>query len=43
LLFTNPLDRYPLNSTILPQFQRDSDGELTLLIRNASRRERNDL
>ncbi len=34
LLVANPLDRYLLNSLMLPQFQRDADGGLTLLLQN---------
>jgi len=34
LLSANPLNRYLLNSPMLPQFQRDADGGLTLLIEN---------
>lgn len=36
LLSANPLNRYLLNSPMLPQFKRDSDGGLTLLIQNES-------
>jgi hypothetical protein len=36
LLVANPLDRYLLNSPMLPQFKRDADGGLTLLIQNKS-------
>jgi hypothetical protein len=36
LLVDNPIDRYLLNSPMLPQFQRDADGGLTLLIQNES-------
>jgi hypothetical protein len=34
LLVANPLNRYLLNSTMLPQFKRDADGGLTLHIQN---------
>ena len=34
LLVANPLNRYQLNSTMLPQFKRDADGGLTLLIQS---------
>lgn len=34
LLSANPLNRYLLNSPMLPQFKRDADGGLTLLIQN---------
>ncbi len=36
LLVPNPLNRYLLNSTMLPTFKRDADGGLTLLIQNES-------
>ena len=36
LLVANPLNRYLLNSPMLPQFKRDADGGLTLLIQNES-------
>jgi len=36
LLVANPLNRYLLNSTMLPEFKRDTDGGLTLLIQNES-------
>jgi hypothetical protein len=36
LLVANPLNRYLINSPMLPQLQRDSDGGLTLLIQNES-------
>jgi hypothetical protein len=36
LLVTNPLNRYLINSPMLPQLQRDADGGLTLLIQNES-------
>ena len=36
LLVDNPIDRYLLNSPMLPQFKRDADGGLTLLIQNES-------
>lgn len=32
LLVANPINRYLLNSSMLPQFQMDADGSLTLLI-----------
>jgi hypothetical protein len=35
-LVANPLDRYLLNSPMLPQFQRDADGGLTFLIQHES-------
>lgn len=36
LLSANPLNRYLLNSPMLPQFKRDPDGGLTLLIQHES-------
>jgi hypothetical protein len=36
LLVANPLNRYLLNSPMLPQFKRDADGGLTLIIQNES-------
>jgi hypothetical protein len=36
LLVANPLNRYLLNSTMLPQLKRDADGGLTLLVQNES-------
>jgi hypothetical protein len=36
LLVANPLNRYLINSTMLPQLKRDADGGLTLLIQNSS-------
>jgi hypothetical protein len=36
LLVANPLNRYLLNSPMLPQFKRDADGGLTLHIQNES-------
>jgi hypothetical protein len=36
LLVANPLNRYLLNAPMLPQFKRDPDGGLTLLIQNES-------
>lgn len=36
LLVANPLNRYLLNSPMLPQLTKDADGGLTLLIQNAS-------
>ena len=36
LLVANPIDRYLLNSTMLPDFKRDGDGGITLLIQNES-------
>jgi hypothetical protein len=36
LLVANPLDRYLINSPMLPQLQKDADGGLTLYIQNES-------
>jgi hypothetical protein len=36
LLVANPLDRYLINSPMLPQLKRDADGGLTLMIQNES-------
>jgi hypothetical protein len=36
LLFANPLNRYLINSPMLPNLKKDADGGLTLLIQNAS-------
>jgi hypothetical protein len=36
LLVANPINRYLLNSPMLPQFKKDADGGLTLLIQNES-------
>lgn len=36
LLVANPLNRYLLNSPMLPQFKRDADAGITLLIQNES-------
>jgi hypothetical protein len=36
LLSANPLNRYLLNSPMLPQFKKDADSGLTLLIQNES-------
>ena len=36
LLVANPLNRYLLNSPMLPQFKFDADGGLTLYIQNES-------
>ncbi|MEE4113705.1 MAG: DUF1214 domain-containing protein [Desulfobacteraceae bacterium] len=36
LLVDNPINRYLLNSPMLPQFIRDADGGLTLYIQNES-------
>jgi hypothetical protein len=36
LLFANPLNRYLINSPMLPDLKRDADGGLTLYIQNES-------
>jgi hypothetical protein len=36
LLVANPLNRYLLNSPMLPQFKRDADGGITFTIQNGS-------
>jgi hypothetical protein len=36
LLVANPINRYLLNSAMLPQLNRDADGGLTLLVQNGS-------
>lgn len=36
LLVENPINRYLLNSTMLPQFKKDGDGGLTFYIQNQS-------
>ena len=36
LFVANPLDRYLINSPMLPQLKRDADGGLTLIIQNES-------
>jgi hypothetical protein len=36
LLVANPLDRYLINSPMLPQLKHDADGGLTLMIQNES-------
>ena len=36
LLVANPLDRYLLNSPMLPKFKKDADGGLTLYVQNES-------
>ncbi len=36
LLVANPINRYLINSPMLPQFKRDADGGLTLLIQSES-------
>src|SRR5256886_4052553 len=39
LLVANPLDRYLINSPMLPQLKRDADGGLTVTIQNESPRQ----
>jgi hypothetical protein len=36
LLVANPINRYLLNSPMLPQFKKDADGGLTLLVQHES-------
>ncbi|WP_342709440.1 DUF1254 domain-containing protein [Bradyrhizobium sp. B124] len=36
LLVANPLNRYLINSPMLPQLKRDADGGLTLIVQNQS-------
>jgi hypothetical protein len=36
LLVANPINRYLLNSPMLPQFVKDADGGLTLYVQNES-------
>ena len=36
LLVANPLNRYLLNSPMIPQFKRDADGSITFYIQNES-------
>jgi hypothetical protein len=36
LLYANPLNRYLINSPMLPDLKRDADGGLTLYVQNAS-------
>jgi hypothetical protein len=36
LLYANPLKRYLINSTMLPQLKRDADGGVTLLLQHES-------
>lgn len=36
LLVANPIDRYLLNSSMLPQFVRDADGGITFYVQNQS-------
>jgi hypothetical protein len=36
LLVENPINRYLINSPMLPNLQRDPDGGLTLIIQNES-------
>jgi hypothetical protein len=36
LLTANPLNRYLINSGMIPQFKKDADGGVTLYVQNAS-------
>jgi hypothetical protein len=36
LLVANPIDRYLINSPMLPQLKKDADGGLTLIVQNQS-------
>ena len=36
LLVANPINRYLINSPMLPQLKRDADGGVTLIIQNES-------
>ena len=36
LLFANPLNRYLINSPMLPSLKRDADGGITLYVQNES-------
>ena len=36
LLVANPINRYLINSPMLPELKRDADGGLTFLIQNSS-------
>ena len=36
LLYANPLDRYLINSNMLPSLKRDPDGGITLYVQNGS-------
>lgn len=36
LLYANPLDRYLINSPMLPNLKRDADGGITIHVQNAS-------
>jgi hypothetical protein len=36
LLFANPLNRYLINSPMLPDLKRDADGGITLYVQNES-------
>lgn len=36
LLYANPLNRYLINSPMLPELKRDADGGITLYVQNAS-------
>ena len=36
LLYANPLNRYLINSPMLPNLKRDADGGITLYVQNES-------
>ena len=36
LLYANPLNRYLINSPMLPSLKRDADGGITLYVQNES-------
>lgn len=36
LLFANPINRYLINSTMLPELKRDGDGGITIYVQNSS-------
>jgi hypothetical protein len=36
LMVANPINRYLVNSPMLPQFKKDADGGITILVQNES-------
>jgi hypothetical protein len=38
LLIKNPINRYLINSPMLPELKKNADGSLTIYIQNKSRR-----